>query len=81
MIINKGKKQYPIKIGDKILDNGVIFMFIPKDNSILPFGEWYRKSSLTISKKEVKRIFKIGKFKSYKVETLIYYVFEGDKNE
>mgnify|MGYP001151459046 CR=1 FL=1 len=71
--IIKGKKEYPLKPNDTILFNGACWMFIPKDNSILPFGEWRRTSRLVISKKEGMRILNTYKYIQREVNGMMYY--------
>lgn len=58
MKIKKGKKEYPVKAGDCILDNGACLQFVPKDNSILPWSDWERNTSIIISKKAFKEFIK-----------------------
>ena len=77
--IKCGRYEYELKDGDCLLDNGACLQFIPKDNSILPFGEWHRETGVYVSKKEFQRIIalpNIIKKKSKEYPSSIYYVWK-----
>lgn len=80
MKLFKGKKSYPIKKGDYLLDNGACCMFKPKDNSILPMGEWYRSNHLIISRKEFNRLIKTEHFCLVERDSIKYYLYKGEEN-
>lgn len=78
--IKCGRFTYEIKKGDKLLDNGACLQFLPKDNSILPFRDWFTARSAKVSKKEFKRVTKEYNFRIYRDSSwdkLIYYVYQG----
>lgn len=63
MNIKCGRRIYEIKTGDKLFTNGCAYMFIPKDNSILPMSDhWHKDKSAKLSKTEWKRIVESGLF-------------------
>lgn len=78
MEVRKGKKVYPLFVGDMILDNGAVWMFIPKNNEILPFGDWHRCTREFISKLEAKRILKEYPNKKIIHQGMRYYKIIGN---
>jgi hypothetical protein len=60
--IKCGRHEYELKNGDYILDNEYCYQFIPKDNSLLPFDRYDKKTSVIVSRGEFKRLIKFTKW-------------------
>jgi len=75
MKIKSQRNTFPIKEGDYLWFNGVVWGFTPKDKTILPMVGWTKPHSATISKKEVARVLKEYLHTKREKDFMTYYHF------